>query len=75
MAIGPHSSTVPILLAEGYRGFNLVRYGKKIYAIPQAEGAFDIERINRSEYGRWFSGGSLDKVKRLVDQSLKDHQS
>jgi hypothetical protein len=75
MAIGPHSSTIPILLTEGYRGFNLIRYGKKIYAIPQAEGAFDIERINRNEYGRWFSGGSLDKVKRLVDQSLKDHQS
>jgi hypothetical protein len=69
------SSLMPILLKQGYRGFNLIRYGERIYAIPQGEGTFEIERIKRNEYGRWFSAKSLEKVKRLVDQSLTKEQS
>lgn len=75
MAVGPHSPSIPILLKEGYRDFNLIRYGEKIYAIPQAEGAFSIERIKKDEYSRWFSASSLNKVKRLVDQSYTGGRS
>ena len=39
---------MPVLIEAGYRGFNLVRYGQKIYAIPQGEGAFEIERIRNN---------------------------
>ena len=66
---GPRSSSGPILLEEGYRGFNLIRYAGTTYAIPLAEGAFEIERINTDQYSRWFSGKSLDEVKSLVNQS------
>jgi hypothetical protein len=67
---GPKGSSGPILVEEGYRGFNLIRYDKTIYAIPQVEGAFEIERINRNEYNPWFSGRSVDEVQRLIDQYL-----
>lgn len=68
-ASGSQSSSGPILLEEGYRGFNLIRYAGKTYAIPQAEGAFEIELIKTDQYSRWFSGKSLDEVKSLVNQS------
>jgi len=62
---------VPVLIEAGYRGFNLVRYGQKIYAIPQGEGAFEIERIGNNGYSRWFGGSSSGEVRRLIDQPLK----
>jgi hypothetical protein len=67
---GPRNSSGPILLEEGYRGFNLITYDRTIYAIPQAEGAFELERIRRDQYTRWFSGKSLDEVKSVVNQAL-----
>jgi hypothetical protein len=59
----------PILVEERYKGFNLFGYGEKIYAIPQGEGAFEIDRIKKNDYSRWFSGGSLDDIKPLIDGS------
>jgi hypothetical protein len=67
---GPRNSSGPILVEEGYRGFNLITYDRTIYAIPQAEGAFELERIRRDQYTRWFSGKSLDEVKSVVNQAL-----
>jgi hypothetical protein len=60
----------PVLVEEGYKGFNLVRYGEKIYAIPQREGAFQMERVLKNKYSRWFSGESLAEVKHNVDESV-----
>jgi len=57
----------PVLLEQGYKGFNLVRYGEKIYAIPQNEGAFRIRRILRNKYSQWFSGNSFEEVRKLVE--------
>ena len=56
----------PVLVEQGFKGFNLVRYGEKIYAIPQNEGAFRIRRIIRNKYSQWFSGNSLEEVRKLV---------
>jgi hypothetical protein len=63
-------SPAPVLVEEGYKGFNLVRYGEKIYAIPRREGAFQMERVLKNKYSRWFSGESLAEVKRNVDESV-----
>jgi hypothetical protein len=60
----------PVLIEEGYKGFNFVRYGEKIYAIPRSEGAFKIRRIMKNRYSQWFSGDSLDEVRHDVDQSV-----
>jgi hypothetical protein len=61
----------PVLVVEGYKGFNLVRYGEKIYAIPQGEGAFEIQRVEKNEYSQWFSGSSLDEIRGSLDTSLR----
>lgn len=60
---------VPILIEEGYRTYNILGYGTLIYAIPQGEGVFALERIQKNEYSRWFSGCSLNAVKHQIDQS------
>ena len=57
----------PVLVEEGYKGFNFVRYGDKIYAIPQRDGAFQIERIMNKKYRQWFSGNSVEELRKLVD--------
>ena len=69
--ISSSHNELPILLAEGYRGFNLIEYAGRFYAIPQGEGAFSIDRISRSEYSRWFFGCLLNEVKRQIDQSVQ----
>ncbi len=58
------------LIEEGYRRYNIVGYAGRLYAIPQGEGSFEIERIRRSDYTRWFTGCSLESVKQQLDQSL-----
>ncbi|QSH40342.1 hypothetical protein P0136_00165 [Lentisphaerota bacterium ZTH] len=58
------------LSGEGIRGFNIIRYFFKYYAIPQSEGGFFLERIKNNEYSRSFSGitylTTVAKVKRNV---------
>ncbi len=44
--------TEPVLYEEGYRGFNLVKYGHKVYALSQKIGAVDL-RVD---------AGSLEKL-------------
>ena len=73
VATAPVSDKVPapVLVEEGYKGFNLVRYGEKIYAIPQREGAFEIERVLKDKYSQSFSGNSLEELRNLVDAAGK----
>jgi hypothetical protein len=65
-----HDASVPILVEAAYRGFNLVQYQDRVYAIPQGEGAFEIERIKRNQYTHWFAGASAEEVKGLVAASV-----
>lgn len=61
----------PILLEEAFYGFNIVGYGADqgseykdmIYAIPQTEGAFDIERIRTKGYSIYFEAQSIQAIK------------
>ncbi len=72
----PDKSPDPVLVEEGYKGFNLVRYGDKIYAIPQRDGAFQIERILNNKYSQWFSGNSLRNLESLwMHMARKDSVS
>ena len=58
------------LIEEGYRRYNIVGYGGRLYAIPQGEGTFEIQRIRKGDYSRWFSACSLESVKQQIDHSL-----
>lgn len=60
---------VPRLIEEGYRRYNIIAYGGRIYAIPQGEGVFALDRIQKNEYSRSFSDCSTDAIKHQIDQS------
>jgi hypothetical protein len=54
--------TTPTLLAENIQGFNVVGYRDIVYAIPQPEGSFDLNRVQRKGYTRTFQGADLESV-------------
>lgn len=60
----------PLLLEENYYGFNLVLFGNRVYAIPQPEGAFEIERIEKHGYSRSFEGNSVQEVENDINKAL-----
>ena len=59
----------PVVL-EGYRGFNLVRFGTTIYAIDQATGAFDVGLARDGGYGEFPQAGTLAAVKAAIDAHI-----
>lgn len=42
-------SHVPILVKEGYKGFNIVRYGRKYYACSHTIGAVDLSQLDEAK--------------------------
>jgi hypothetical protein len=57
----------PVQLAEeGVDGFNIVRVGHGYHALPQTEGAFDIEKFRRHGYSVQFSGLTLEAVRQQI---------
>jgi len=73
---GPTSNKVasnekyPQLLEQNYHGFNLVLFRDRVYAIPQPEGAFEIERVEKNGYSRSFQGSSAQEVKKAIDKKF-----
>lgn len=50
-----------------YRRFNFVAFGTKLFAIPQDEGAFDVDKFNAGKYSSGFVGDTITELRRLVD--------
>lgn len=50
------------LMRQGVHGFNVIRYARQYYAIPQGEGAFEPEKIEAGAYSSCFSGTSVEHV-------------
>jgi hypothetical protein len=67
------SLLTPKLVAENYKGFNIISFGAQFYGLSQDAGAFDIGKVHRNEYRQIFAGDSEAKVKKEIDQSLKSH--
>ena len=62
---------LPELVDEGYRGFNIVGYKDKFYAVSQLLGPVDftVDSVNRkNKDSEWFVGDSYNQVKNLVNQ-------
>lgn len=68
--IDSEATDSPMLIEEGYKGFNIILYRAKYYALGQDEGPFYIEKVERKEYRRVFIGNLANQVKNLVDQSV-----
>ncbi len=62
LTLGP-----PQLLEQNYHGFNLVLFRNRVYAIPQPEGAFELERVEKGGYSRSFQGSTAQEVKKAID--------
>jgi len=60
----------PILVEEGYKGFNIIFYGDKYYGLDQNEGPFYISKVEGKEYKRCAVGESVDEVKKMIDQAI-----
>lgn len=58
----------PRLIEEDYRGFNIVHFGERYYALPQQVGAFIAERFHKNEYSRCFQATSADELREIVDK-------
>jgi GT2 family glycosyltransferase/SAM-dependent methyltransferase len=63
----------PILLEQNVEALNIVLFNDEYYAIPQADGAFDIDRFTREEYSRSYRAKSLNDLKAHIrdDSSTK----
>lgn len=65
----------PVLIEEGYKGFNIVHYGKKYYAFLQSLGHIDLNSLVEDKLNKFmaenkcFIGESLIGVKQLIDDS------
>lgn len=54
------------LMRQGVHGFNVIRYARRYYAIPQGEGAFEPAKVKSKGYSSCFSGGSVEEVLRQI---------
>ncbi|GLU30210.1 hypothetical protein WKR88_22250 [Trinickia caryophylli] len=50
------------LMRQGVHGFNVIRYARGYYAIPQGEGAFEPEKVKAGAYSSCLSGSSVEDV-------------
>jgi hypothetical protein len=62
---------VPILVEEGFGGFNIIRYADSFFAIPQHEGAFSYERVIVNGYSQFHAGMTLEATKLAITGAPK----
>jgi len=64
--------TGPVLVVQGYKGFNIIFYKGKYYGITQNEGAFSMKKIKSGGYKELFSSKSLINAEaKIYKYSLK----
>lgn len=62
----------PVLIEEGFeRRFNIIQYDDTFYALPQGQGAFDINKVKQKAYREIFAGATIDDVKAQVTKAAK----
>jgi hypothetical protein len=64
-------SNVPVLVHEGYKGFNIVRAEARFYGIPQGEGEFNLESVRRRLYSTSYVSDTEPQVRRLIDRGRR----
>lgn len=65
--VAPRRQSHPPMI-ESYREFNLVRYGRFIYAIPWKVGAIDITLDKDRLHPKLLKASSIEEARRLIDQ-------
>jgi hypothetical protein len=62
---------MPILVEEGFGGFNIIQYADSFFAIPQDEGAFAYERAITNGYSQHHAGMTLEATKLAITGAPK----
>ena len=62
----------PVMIEQNFNGMNILIYDANYFAIPQAEGAFDYERVIKGGYTRYYQAGSLDILKARICADARD---
>jgi putative sugar O-methyltransferase len=71
-ASGTTLSSVPYLIEENVKGFNIVHYGNQYYALAQSLGPIDLTQTTVDELefhqrnGQCFIGETVDEVRNLI---------
>src|SRR5207249_6739394 len=60
----------PIAQEYGFLGFNLVRFGGRVYAVAESLGAVDLVTMSADELAELPNANTLDEVKYLVALSM-----
>ncbi|WP_204105248.1 MULTISPECIES: hypothetical protein [Spirulina sp. CCY15215] len=59
------------LVVDGYKKFNIIKANSLFYGLAQAEGAFNLEKIEREEYRHLLIGNSIEQVKAAIDKEVE----
>jgi len=60
----------PVLLRQSYFTFNIVGFRDRVYAIPEAEGSFDVARFRSGGYSRSFEGTDMESVMAAIGEGV-----
>ncbi|MEA5471188.1 radical SAM protein [Spirulina sp. 06S082] len=55
------------VIAERYKGFNILETGDKFYAIPLGEGDFSLERVQNQDYSVSFTAQKQSDLDKLIE--------
>lgn len=66
-----NSRGAPKMVKEGYYGFNIFFLNGRFFAIPQGEGAFDLEKIRQKGYSRFFISDSYPDIINRIEPGAK----
>ncbi|WP_204106163.1 MULTISPECIES: hypothetical protein, partial [Spirulina sp. CCY15215] len=59
------------LMTQGYQGFRIFKTLNRVYAIPQGEGEFSMERIERNNYSNFVLYSSVEEAQIKIDKIIK----
>jgi hypothetical protein len=68
----PPADPRPLLVEEGYHGFNIVSCGADYYAIRAGTGAFRLEAVRAGKYKELFHSPSLETIKAEIERTAPD---
>ena len=62
-------SEIPVLIEEGFKGFNIILFEFKYYALPQEDGVFDVNRMLSRSYRFLIIGDTKETIKSKIKKA------
>jgi NAD(P)-dependent dehydrogenase (short-subunit alcohol dehydrogenase family) len=67
---------LPVLVKEGYKGFNIILYNSEMHAIAQETGPIDLPQVRLGQFyefrrrGQWIVAGSAQEVVEKIERAV-----